>query len=116
MPWIPREVQRMKTGVSIATRKFPVQFPAVVMETATPRTSRGYISLVTTQAIGLKETSGYHYMAYSCQELITSLPPAVGKVEDKETDEEDNDIANSFADLLIFIFLTNSESHNEASS
>ena len=37
----------------MATRKFPVQFPAVVMETAAPRTLRGNISLVTTQAIGL---------------------------------------------------------------
>ena len=43
----------MRTGVSIATRKFPVQLPAVVMDTAAPRTSRGNISLVTTQAIGL---------------------------------------------------------------
>lgn len=43
----------MRTGVSMATMKFPVQLLAVVMETATPRTSRGNISLVTTQAIGL---------------------------------------------------------------
>ena len=43
----------MRTGVSIATRKFPIQLLAVVMETAAPRTSSGNISLVTTQAIGL---------------------------------------------------------------
>ena len=43
----------MRTGVSMATRKFPVQLPAVVMDTAAPRTSSGKISLVTTQAIGL---------------------------------------------------------------
>lgn len=53
VPWMSRGVQKMKTGVSIATRKFPVQFPAVVMETAAPRTSRGKISLVTTHAMGL---------------------------------------------------------------
>ena len=44
----------MRIGVSIATRKFPVQFPAVVMDTAAPRTLRGNISLVTTQATGLR--------------------------------------------------------------
>ena len=48
----------MKTGVSMATRKFPVQFPAVVMETAAPRTSRGNISLVTTHVIGLHKQDG----------------------------------------------------------
>lgn len=50
------------------------------------------------------------------KELLTSLPPAVGKVENKEADEEDNEVAYSFAGLLILFFLTNSESHNEGSS
>ncbi len=42
-----------RMGVSMATKKFPVQLAAVVMETATALTSSGKISLVTTQTTGL---------------------------------------------------------------
>ena len=113
MPWIPREVQRIRTGVSIAMRKFPVQFPAVVTETAAPRTSRGNISLVTTQTVGLKKKTFdvYKYTVVLLRRAF--IPPAIGKVKDKETDKQNDDIANSSASLFIFSFQTNSEGHNE---
>ena len=68
MPWMSRGEQRIRIGVSIATRKFPVQLPAVVMDTAAPRTSSGNISLVTTQAIGLhtQNTNMYVYLQVMC--------------------------------------------------
>ena len=47
-------------GVSMATTKLPVQLAAVVMETATPLTLRGNISLVTTHATGLHNEPQYN--------------------------------------------------------
>lgn len=46
--------EAIRMGVSMATTKFPTQFAAVVMETDTPLTFRGKISLVTTHATGLQ--------------------------------------------------------------
>lgn len=85
----------MRMGVSIATTKLPIQLPAVVMDTAVALALRGKISLVTTHATGLHNTSTL-YQPHPLQTCPHS-PPTVGKVTDKQADKDDHYVASRYS-------------------
>lgn len=69
VPLIPKSETR-RIGVSMATTKLPSQLAEVVMETDTPRTFSGNISLVTTHATGL-----YTSILTHIHHMLLSLTP-----------------------------------------